>query len=82
MTGIVVAALPLQDDHRDLPVGLRLVPVVVRPLFRDELPQPLALLALRGARTRWKHLVEHLEHDIRVLAQIQVPARMRLRAAL
>src|SRR5207247_1615091 len=66
---------------RDFPVGLRLVAVVVRPLPVGELPQSFALLALGSASTRWEHLVEQLQLDVRIFLQVQVPVWMRGRAA-
>src|SRR5204863_8831904 len=66
----------------DLPVRLLLVGVVVRPLLRGELPEPLALLALGGAGAGRKDLVLDLQLDLRVLRQVPVPAWVFRRAAL
>src|SRR4051812_37665801 len=43
------SAGPLEDDHGDLAVGALLIVVVGGPDLGHELPQPLALLALRDA---------------------------------
>ena len=45
-------------------------------------PQPLALLALGGARPRGEDLVLHLQLDVRVLLEVPVPAGMLRGAAL
>lgn len=39
----------LQDDHRDLAVGILLVPVVARPLVSHDLPEPWLLRRRGGA---------------------------------
>src|SRR5439155_3792276 len=39
-------------------------------------------LALRGACTRWEHLVEQLQLDVRLLLEVPVPAWMLRRTAL
>src|SRR4051812_5359833 len=72
----------LEHDDRDL--ARRLLPVVVvrRPLLRSELPEPLALLALRRARPRCEHVVLHLNLDVGILREVAVPARVLGRAAL
>src|SRR5207253_1593839 len=72
----------LGDHHRILVLGPRLVLVVVRPLLRRELPEPLALLARRRAGAGREDVVLDLELDLRVLREIPVPAGMLGRAAL
>src|SRR5438552_1131441 len=66
----------LEHDHRDLSIRPLLVLVVVRPLPRSELPEPLTLVADRGARPGGKDIALHLELHPRLLDEVPVPARV------
>src|SRR4051812_44792783 len=72
----------LEDHDRDLPVGLLLVVVVVGPVLGHLLPQCRPLLGRGVARPGGELVVLDLHLHLGVVAQVEVPARMRRGAAL
>ena len=72
----------LENDDRDLALRLRLILVVVRPDLVHLLPEPVALLALRGARVRAELVALDLHADLRRLGEVAIPVRMLGRSAL
>src|SRR3954453_9201878 len=75
-------SLSLEDDDRDLAVCSRGVLVVVRPDPGHQLPEPLALVALRVAGADSPAVAQDLDLGIWVLANVPVPAGMPRRTAL
>src|SRR5262249_41269473 len=72
----------LEDDDRDLPVGLLLVLVVVGPLGRHRLPE-LGLLLRRGVAGRdLEPMSLALELSLGIRLQVQVPGGWGGRTAL
>src|SRR4029079_7933448 len=72
----------LEDDDRDLPVGLALVLLVVRPDAVHQRPEPLWRVARRAARAGRDPLTLDLHPDLRRLPEVPVPARVLGGAAL
>src|SRR5581483_7811020 len=71
---------PLEEDHRDLAGGPRLVLVVGRPDRGHRLPQRRALRRGGGAGAGLEALGQHLHVDLGLCAQVLVPRRMGRRA--
>src|SRR6266540_1771908 len=81
-TGTTIEASGLEHDHGDLPVRLALVVVVGGPDLGHEVPQLFPLRPLGRAGPGPEPVVLDLHLDLGIVAQVQVPVGMALRASL
>src|SRR5205823_10164340 len=76
------ASLALEYDHGDHALRPRRVLVVVGPDLVHQLPEPLALLAVRHTCAGAKPVAPDLDADLGRLGEVLEPAGMIRRAAL
>src|SRR5215208_1889878 len=82
MAETIVTSAALEHHDGDLAVRARLVAVVVGPLGDHALPQLELLVRTRRAGVRLEAVIEHLDLDLGLGLEVDVPARRLVGPAL